>query len=126
MNENMNQGWIAALLARVTVPDLFVAGRWLTEKVCAPDGSWRGTMIGLRFEAAEGPQVSRKWYVSRWATESEVLQTALACVLMAAEHEMREQFLVDGRPIYGPHWPAETLIENFPGDHNLDRREVAA
>src|SRR5687767_8188349 len=49
------------------------------------------------------PQGGRKWYISHWATNAEVVQTALKAVLTAMEHEVRESFLYAGRAIYGPH-----------------------
>jgi hypothetical protein len=48
-------------------------------------------------------QSTRKWYLSLHATDSEILQTMLKLVLTSEEHEAREQFLVEGRAIFGPH-----------------------
>lgn len=48
-------------------------------------------------------QSSRKWYISRHATESEVVQTALKAALTAEEHEVRERFKYRGKRIFGPH-----------------------
>ncbi len=76
-----------------------------------------GYFLQVHFDAYDpstkqhAEQHGRKWYVSRFATPSEVIQTALAAVLMAVEHEARESFLVHGLPIYGPHWPVEQLIQ---------------
>lgn len=55
------------------------------------------------------PQTTRKWFISEHATRSEIIQTMLKCVLTAEEHEAREQFLVDGRAIYGPHISSDVL-----------------
>jgi hypothetical protein len=48
-------------------------------------------------------QRGRKWFVSKHATHSEVIFTALKAVLTAEEHEAREQFLYHGRAIANPH-----------------------
>lgn len=45
----------------------------------------------------------RKWYISTHMTPSEVVQTALAAVLMFEEHEARECFLFRGARVFGPH-----------------------
>lgn len=58
-------------------------------------------------ESAE--QRGRKWFLSPHMTDSEVVQTALAAVLMAEEHEVRERFLYRGRAIFGPHFHVEML-----------------
>lgn len=54
-------------------------------------------------------QYTRKWYVSGEATRSEVVQTALKCVLTSVEHEARENFKYRGRPIFGPHFDVDKL-----------------
>src|SRR4051812_6600010 len=46
-------------------------------------------------------QRSRKWRLSTFMTVSEIVQTAFFAVLTAMEHEVREQFLYAGRPIFG-------------------------
>jgi hypothetical protein len=51
----------------------------------------------------------RKWRLSEHMTTSEIVQTALMAVLAAEEHEARERFLFDGRPIFGPHLNCERL-----------------
>lgn len=55
-------------------------------------------------------QTSRKWMLSEHMTKSEVIQTALLAVLTAEEHEAREQFLFDGRAIFGPHFDVNALV----------------
>src|SRR5687768_12140871 len=56
-------------------------------------------------------QKGRKWYVSPYATESEVVQTALKAVLTFLEHEAREQFHYKGKAIFGPHLDVEALLQ---------------
>lgn len=54
-------------------------------------------------------QATRKWLVSRHMTRSELVQTALKCVLTSVEHEAREQFAYRGRRVFGPHLSVEVL-----------------
>lgn len=55
-------------------------------------------------------QHGRKWYISPHSTEGEVIQTALSAVFWAMEHEVREQFKVDGKAIFGPHLDINQLL----------------
>ena len=52
----------------------------------------------------------RKWYISRHATKSEIVQTAFKAVLTALEHEAREKFRYRGLPVYGPHFNVDRLV----------------
>jgi hypothetical protein len=54
-------------------------------------------------------QRSRKWRLSTHMTVSEVVQTAFHAVNTAMEHEVREQFLYAGRPVFGPHFDVNAL-----------------
>lgn len=56
-------------------------------------------------------QHGRKWFISHFATKSEVVQTALMAVLAAEEHEARENFKYNGRAIFGPHFDVDRLAE---------------
>jgi glucose dehydrogenase len=55
-------------------------------------------------------QTTRKWRLSRHMTTSELVQTALKCVLTSLEHEAREQFRYRGAAIFGPHFDVERLV----------------
>lgn len=59
---------------------------------------------------AMAEQHTRKWYISRFATESEIVQTALKCVLTSQEHIGREHFLYQGVKVFGPHLDVNDLI----------------
>ena len=52
---------------------------------------------------------TRRWLLSPAMTKSEVVQTALKCVLAAVEHEAREAFTYRGRAIFGPHFDVDVL-----------------
>jgi len=54
-------------------------------------------------------QQGRKWRISAHMTKSELVQTAMAAVLMAEEHEARENFTYRGRAVFGPHFDVEAL-----------------
>lgn len=69
-------------------------------------------------------QHGRKWYVSNYATDLEIVQTALKANLTFMEHEVRETFLFDGKAIFGPHLPLEALVASASGD--LDVRQPHA
>lgn len=69
-------------------------------------------------------QCTRKWYISREATKSEVVQTALKCVLTAVEHEARESFKYRCEAVFGPHFDVDALHALCERDA-LDRREAA-
>ncbi len=56
-------------------------------------------------------QHTRKWYLSEHAVKSEIVQTALKCVLTSAEHRVREHFLYRGARVFGPHFDVDALHE---------------
>src|SRR5687768_9600794 len=66
-------------------------------------------------------QHTRKWYISPHAVASEIVQTALLCVLTSAEHRVREHFFYRGKRVFGPHFNVEKLHE-FAVKNNLDYR----
>ena len=65
---------------------------------------------------------SRKWVLSEHATESELVQTALAAVLMAEEHEAREAFRYRGSAVFNPHIDVEAMASVSA---HLDVRDIA-
>ena len=66
----------------------------------APDTSGSGPY----FARPDVLQTGRKFYVSRFARPSEVVQTAFLAVKLALEHEARETFTLDGVAIFSPHF----------------------
>lgn len=54
-------------------------------------------------------QRGRKWYISSFMTESEVVQTALMAVLAFEEHEARENFFYRDSRLFGPHIDNQAL-----------------
>lgn len=55
-------------------------------------------------------QHTRKWLISSHMTKSEIVATALKCVLASEEHEAREDFTYRGQRIFGPHFDVECLV----------------
>lgn len=64
-------------------------------------------------------QHGRKWLISPYMTKNELIQTALKAILTAEEHEVRENFLYNGKRIFGPHIDIDILWEVCD---NLDAR----
>lgn len=58
------------------------------------------------------PWNGRKFYLSQWMTDSEVIQTAFMAVRTAMEHEVREQFKYKGQAVLQPHMDLEELLKN--------------
>lgn len=65
-------------------------------------------------------QKTREWYIDRRATKSQVVQTAMALVLLAEEHEAREWFRYKGAKVFGPHLDVDFLVENVKQKVHLD------
>lgn len=53
----------------------------------------------------------RKWHVSEYATESEVVLTALKAAITDMEHEVREDFEYKGAKIFQPHVDVNILAQ---------------
>lgn len=56
-------------------------------------------------------QTTRKWMLSEHITRSELVQTALKCVITSMEHRAREKFNYKGQRVFGPHFDVEALVE---------------
>lgn len=54
-------------------------------------------------------QSGRRWALSTAMTRSEIVQTCLAAVLAAEEHEARERFRYKGKAPFNPHLDVEWL-----------------
>lgn len=80
--------------------------------------------LQVRFLSDGLNQLGRKWKLSEHMTKSEVVQTALAAVLAAEEHEARENFTYCGRNIFNPHLNVIDLVE-LVDRASSDVREVA-
>lgn len=76
--------------------------------------------------AAESEQRGRKWYISKHATVSEVVQTAFAAILAFEEHEARESFEYRGQRLFGPHIDINAHMRASHEVEKRDEREVTA
>jgi hypothetical protein len=55
-------------------------------------------------------QKARKWYVSPFSTETEVIETCFKAVRTSMEHVVREHFTYRGRRVYSPHFHIDARI----------------
>lgn len=56
-------------------------------------------------------QRSRKWYVSPWSTETEIVETCFAACQRSMMHVVGEHFTYAGRRVYSPHFTIGGRIE---------------
>lgn len=52
----------------------------------------------------------RKWYLSEYMTDDEVVKTAYVAFEAAVKHEILEGFKVDGKILFNPHVNFEALL----------------
>lgn len=64
----------------------------------------------------------RKWYLSEFMTDDEIVKTAYSAFRQALEHEVMEGFKVDDKPLFNPHLDFEALLEI--SDHEVIRDEA--
>lgn len=65
----------------------------------------------------------RKWMLSGFMTDGEVVQTAFKAVLTALEHEARELFLYRGVSVFDPHYDIDKLVELRKSEGAIKERE---
>ncbi len=53
----------------------------------------------------------RKWYLSEFMTDDEIIKTAYAAFEAAVKHEIMEGFKVDGVILFNPHTNFEELLK---------------
>lgn len=87
------------------------SGRWYIQWQFEGPCSFTGKVI---------EQPCRKWWLSEWMTQGEVVQTAFMAAMAAEEHECREFFKYQSKRLFGPHIKMEALMEV------CDRIEVRA
>jgi hypothetical protein len=56
-------------------------------------------------------QSTRKWYISPYMTESEIVETAWACVCRSQLHVASEHFTYSGRRVYSQHFDVHMRME---------------
>jgi len=67
-------------------------------------------------------QRGRKWYVSPFSTETEIVETAFKALRISNDHVLKEHFLYKGHRVYSPHFQIEARIEMCK-NKRFDRRE---
>lgn len=115
----MNSTRLREILSSVTYPGY----TWRTSGPTAERMYLQASFLApCALTGSKEVQFTRKWYISREATPSEVVQTALKCVLTSVEHEAREQFKYRGRAVFGPRLDVDTLWR-LSGPEGIARRE---
>lgn len=69
-------------------------------------------------------QSTRKWFVSRYVSKSEFIQTLFKICLTSMEHRTREDFKYKGKRVFGPHFDVDALHE-ICGQRRFDYRQPA-
>jgi len=75
-------------------------------------------------ENPEGPPVlqrARKWYISPWMTETEIVETAFAAARRSMDHVLKEHFTYKGQRVYSPHFDINARLE-LAQQNRFDRR----
>lgn len=72
-------------------------------------------------------QGTRKWYISPFMTESEIVEAAWACVCRSQLHVASEHFTYLGRRVYSQHFDIHARLrmcieEEFDGRQPLTRK----
>jgi len=67
-------------------------------------------------------QSCRKWQLSYFMCDEEIVSTAFKAMLAAVEHEAREQFTWRGEAIYRPHYDIYAL-HKLSARNAIDKRE---
>jgi hypothetical protein len=65
-------------------------------------------------------QSGRKFYISPYMTEGEVVQTCFLAIKTAEEHEMRELFQFRKQRVFGPHFNLGWLAEQLANDPSIN------
>jgi hypothetical protein len=100
---------VKAIVALITLPT-----GWSVRTMVKGDGF----LVQIVFMAPNFPdetpklQSCRKWYVSSFATVTEVVRTVYKAGKVALEHEYDEQFMYRGVALFHPHQSIEDLVDN--------------
>lgn len=67
-------------------------------------------------------QSARKWYISPWMTETEIVETAFLACQRSMEHVLKEHFKYKGERVYSPHFDIDARLDIVRAGR-LDARE---
>ena len=114
----LSLGGLDAILAQVAYPGF----TWHTDQ--AGNRLWLRASFVAPCNVTGEPEIqwTRRWYVSHESTRSEVVLTALKCVLTSVEHEARENFKYRGKMIFHGHIDVDTMWEMC--DENVCERRT--
>lgn len=56
-------------------------------------------------------QRARKWYLSPYSTETEIVETAFKACRTSMEHVLKEHFLYEGQRVYSPHFNIRARVD---------------
>lgn len=78
-----------------------------------------GFLLQLQYYEADienptGPpllQRARKWYISPWMTETEIVETAFAACRRSMDHMLKEHFTYQGQRVYSPHFDIKARLD---------------
>lgn len=114
---------------------LEIVGRVRFEKQFRVGHMGDGFFVQIEYDEADvitgdaATQRGRKWYISPYATDSEIVQTMLRAAIDSAEHQVREHFFYKApggdkaRAIFGPHFSSDALYSICGKRANYDARE---
>lgn len=91
-----------------------------------PDEPWFQVVCPEGTDTATGAPMAwkgRKWKLSKWMTDTEIVQTVWAAVQRALLHEASELFRFDDCAIYDRHLSVHRLVDLCRRDDALDGRD---
>ncbi len=56
-------------------------------------------------------QLARKWYISFFSTETEIVETAFKACRVSMDHVLKEHFTYMGRRVYSPHFDIQARLD---------------
>lgn len=69
-------------------------------------------------------QQTRKWLISPYMTNSEIVQTVFKLCATSMEHRLREHFTYKNARVFGPHFDIEDLVQLCKDRENAGSRQV--
>ena len=106
------------IVAKCSYPGFWIAsnskiGEIFIQVIC--DGTNNFTKEPMQWK-------SRKWFISKHATKSEVVQTIFKAILTALEHEARELFTYRDVTVMNPHLDLDQMVD-FVKAGNISERD---
>lgn len=95
----------------LTKGDGFLFQLWYME----PDSNVPGSTVPVL-------QRARKWYISPFSTETEIVETVFKACRTSMEHVVREHFHYKGEKVYSPHMHIDARLDLCRQAGNFDGR----